>query len=128
MKAALLVSAVLSLVPAMFGQTNVAGDPVSGVWGDPAGPGFELKFDGKHTVSGTIRIVHGEEKSSAAIKSGSYDPETRALKLTGDAKAPDGTLTPFLIEGKIEKETVTGTYQFGDAIKGEFTLTRVKHP
>ena len=120
MKAALLVSAVLSLVPAMFGQTNVAGDP--------AGPGFELKFDGKHTVSGTIRIVHGEEKSSAAIKSGSYDPETRALKLTGDAKAPDGTLTPFLIEGKIEKETVTGTYQFGDAIKGEFTLTRVKHP
>lgn len=100
-------------------------DPVSGIWGDPQGPGFELKFDGKSTVSGTIRIVDGPNFSTAPIKKGTFNSQTHALKLEGDAKKPDGTIVHFVIEGTVDKTEVAGTYKF-DTNQGNFTFPRTK--
>jgi hypothetical protein len=126
MKIFLRVCLAALLVPTLLGQEQQAKDPVSGMWGDPDGPGFELKFDGKHSVSGTIRIVSPGGRSTAPVKTGTYDTGTGMLKLQGDAKGPDGVEAPFTVEGTLEKDTITGTYQFGDTAKGDFTFTRVK--
>lgn len=127
MRSFLEVCLILMCVPSMVAQNNAARDPVSGVWGDPDGPGFDLKFDGTHAVSGTIRIVNQARKSTAPIKTGTFDPTTGALKLEGDAKGPDGVSASFVIEGKIAEDTVTGTYKFAENAQGEFTFTRVKN-
>ena len=122
----LLVLVLLLFVGISHAQTaKSAADPVSGVWGDPNGPGFELKYDGKSTVSGSIRIVDGGNFSTAPIKKGTFDSKTRALKLEGDAKKTDGTISHFIIEGTVDKTEVIGTYKF-DTNQGNFKFPRTK--
>ena len=119
-----VMSLVLLFAVAVFAQASKSTDPVSGNWGDPDGPGFDLKFDGK-MVSGTIRIVNPAGKSTASIRNGTFDSDTSVLKLEGEATAPggDGTMH-FLIEGKISGATVSGTYHFGESVSGDFTFDR----
>src|SRR5262245_12196042 len=112
-------------LPALAQTAKPAADPVSGIWGDPKGPGFDLKYDGKSTVSGTIRIVDGGNFSTAPIKKGTFNSQTHALKLEGDAKKPDGTIVHFVIEGIVEKAEVAGTYNFDDN-QGNFKFQRAK--
>src|SRR5262245_1359134 len=112
-------------LPALAQTAKPATDPVSGIWGDPKGPGFDLKFDGKSSVSGTIRIVDGGNFSTAPIKKGTFNTQTRALKLEGDAKKPDGTISHFVIEGTVDKTVVAGTYNF-ESNQGNFTFQRTK--
>ncbi len=126
MKSFLNVCLILLCATSILAQSNEGKDPVSGVWGDPDGPGFDLKFDGKHGVSGTIRIVNDAGKSTAVIKTGTFDMATGALKLEGDATGPDGVEAPFVIEGKIAEDKVTGKYRFAENAQGEFTFARVK--
>ena|SRR5215475_7393117 len=124
LKSVSLTCFVLMFTIAVFGQTNKAvTDRVSGNWGDPKGPGFELKFDGKRAVSGTIRIVNSSGFSTAPVKTGTFDSKTGALKLEGEAKRPDGTTSHFVIEGILDKTTVSGTYNF-DNNKGDFKFIR----
>jgi hypothetical protein len=122
----LTISLVLAFSLTPLAQTaKPAADPVSGNWGDPKGPGFELKFDGKSAVSGTIRIVDGTNFSTAPIKKGTFNSQTRALKLEGEAKKPDGAISHFVIEGKVDNTVVAGTYNF-DNNQGNFTFQRTK--
>ncbi len=104
-------------------QMTSTTDPVSGNWGDPNGIGFDLKFDGKSAVSGTIRVVAGGTMRKPEIKAGLFNPATGALKLEGDTEAPDGSPAHFLIEGKIDKDEVAGVY-FIAGNKGDFRFTR----
>src|SRR5262245_10207903 len=111
LKTLFLLVVVLLFGTAVLAQTTKpAADPVSGNWGDPKSAGFELKFDGKSEVSGTIRIVDGANFSTAPVKKGTFNSQTRALKLEGDAKKPDGTISHFIIEGTIDKTEVAGTF------------------
>src|SRR5215471_19328791 len=96
-----VMSLLLLFAVAGFAQSTKSTDPVSGTWGDPGGPGFDLKFDGK-MVSGTIRIVNPAGKSTAPIQTGTFDPDTSVLKLEGEATDPGGGgPMHFLIEGRI---------------------------
>ena len=101
-------------------------DPVTGKWGRNDLTYLDLKFDGTSTVSGTVvwRDRGSGYEEQAAIKTGTFDLKTGALKLTGEAKTPDGALLPYAIEGKIEKETVAGTFKFGDR-QGEFVFSKL---
>ena len=112
---------------AMLAQAREAGeDSLSGHWGHDGVTFLELKFDGKNTVSGTAiwRSGPGDEGQRAAIKTGSFDAKTGALKLEGDAKDPDGGApAKFLIEGKLNAATLSGTFQFGSR-SGEFSFTK----
>ncbi len=121
---ALTCFVLLFTVAALAQASKTAPDAVSGNWGNPKGAGFELKFDGKRSVSGTIRIVDGSGFNTAPIKTGTFDAKSGALKLEGDAKKPDGTTSHYVIEGTVDKSVVAGTYKFDDN-KGEFKFERV---
>jgi hypothetical protein len=107
-----------------FAQTQSPSDPVSGSWGDPSGAGFDLKYDSKGVVTGSIRIVDPSGKSTAAIRAGSYDAKDGSLKLEGDAPGPDGAMHRFVIQGTITGNNAHGTYQFGEYASGDFSFSR----
>jgi hypothetical protein len=85
LKSLLLVCFVLLFAVPVFAQSSaVVRDPISGMWtghmGSGATPQFaitmELTFDGKGTVIGTLSGL----PSPGEIKSGTFDPQTGALK------------------------------------------------
>lgn len=102
-------------------------DPLTGTWGHNGISFLELKFDGEKSVSGTVIWREGnQEVSRAEIKNGSFDPKTGALRLDGEAKRPDdGSTAQYLIEGTLDKDTLSGTFKFADH-SGQFTFTKVK--
>ena len=119
LKSLLIACLNLSLALSMFAQASgTAADPLSGTWtGEPSGVVFELKFDGKGTVSGTVTPKPGPIK-------GTFDPKTGALKIEGDTTAPDGTPCRFVIEGKVDNGTATGTAICGSQKVGDFRITK----
>jgi hypothetical protein len=98
---------------------------LSGIWGHNDLPFLDLKFDGLKNVSGTTYWRAGGRSARAAIKKGSFDPETNALRLEGDAPSLDGEGdSHYVIEGSLNKEALSGTYDCG-GLKGNFTFTRL---
>jgi uncharacterized protein (DUF2147 family) len=123
---ALLVSCcVLLTVAGAIAQTDAeAKDPVTGKWGIDGRTTMDLKLDGKGSVSGTTLWREGNRyEHRAAIKTGSFDAKTGVLKLEGEGKTPDGAVVSYVIEGKIVKDTLTGTFKFG-VDSGEFTFKK----
>jgi hypothetical protein len=116
---------VLLAVAATFAQTGTeTKDPVTGKWGSDGRTNLDLKFDGKSSVSGTTIWREGNRyEYQAAIKIGSFNAKTGVLKLEGEGQRPDGIAVAYVIEGKIEKDTVTGTFKFG-AASVEFTFKK----
>lgn len=117
-----ILIAIYAIAPAGLraGQSGSVADPLSGLWGRRDGAGLDLKFDGRAAVTGTIYITNG---SPATITSGTFDPQTRVLTLTGTATGPDDTTGTFAIEGTLEGDTLLLRYTFGQN-RGEATLTR----
>jgi len=116
--------ALLAATAAIAQTGTETKDPVTGKWGSDGLPYLELTFDGKRTVSGTTIWRMGDSyEHRAAIKAGSFDPKTGVLKLEGEAKGPDGVTAAYVIEGRIEGDTVAGTYKVGEK-GGEFTFKR----
>lgn len=75
-------------------------DAVSGTWGVPGQPWFELKFDGKRGVSGTA--VFRPEMKHFPIRTGTFDPETGTLRLEWEFPQVDGGNRSYLLEAKVE--------------------------
>jgi hypothetical protein len=97
----------------------------SGLWGQDDVPLLDLTFDGTGGVSGTTYWRAGGQSAQAAIKAGSFDPDTRALRLEGDAPSLDGKgESHYVIEGTLDNETLTGTYDCG-GLQGNFTFSRI---
>lgn len=118
---------VLLLATSTAGQDRpAAADPISGSWGSDGQPLLELKFDGKSTVTGTtIWRDGGREITRAPIKTGTFIPKTGAFRLEGEARNPrDGATVRYVIEGKVENATATGSYELGGQ-KGEFTFKKL---
>ena len=122
-----LACAVLAMLFTASLLAQAAGgaqDPVSGNWGMDGLTFLELKYDGKSDVSGTAIWRHGQgDEQRTPIKSGSFDRETGALRLAGEAQNRAGETVQYLIEGKINGNTVSGTYRVGED-KGEFSFVR----
>lgn len=60
----------------------------------------------------------------AAITKGSFDPNTNALRLEGNAPSLDGEgESHYVIEGSLNEEALSGTYDCG-GLRGNFTFTR----
>jgi hypothetical protein len=121
----LLTCCVLLTSGSMFAQSSGASaDPISGTWGANGVTFLELEFDGKAAVSGTVIWRESPNRETrAAIKSGTFDTKTGALKLEGAAKGRDGAMAEYVIEGKLDNDTLTGSFTFGDD-KGTFKFTR----
>jgi hypothetical protein len=98
---------------------------LSGIWGQSDLPFLDLTFDGTQNVSGTTYWRAGSWSAQAAIRKGSFDPKTGALRLEGDAPSLDGEgKSHYVIEGRLEQETLRGTYDWG-GLKGDFAFTRL---
>jgi len=117
---------LLTLAPVVAQTSKEPNDPVTGKWGADGQTFLELQFDGKSRVTGTtIWRVGDSYAHRAPITAGRFDTQTGALKLEGEATAPDGVTVKYVIEGRIEKDTVAGTFTFGDS-GGEFQFKRLE--
>jgi hypothetical protein len=102
-------------------------DPISGLWMDDAGrgAGLDLRYDGKSAVTGKLLVTGRNPNQNPAIRKGTFDPTTGTLKLEGEDQRPDGTIGKYVIEGKVDKNTLSGTFAIGTS-KGTFTFTKKK--
>jgi hypothetical protein len=101
-----------------------AGDPVSGKWGSDGATYLELQYNGEGSVTGTTIWRMGKDhEERAPITKGMFDSETGALKLFGEVKNRSGKVVKYVVDGRVVKEVVSGTYMVGDD-KGEFRFTR----
>jgi hypothetical protein len=114
--------AVLAVAAAARAQPA---DPVSGRWGSDGATFLDVSVDGNGAVSGTVFWRSSGQAVRSAIRKGTYDPKTRRLRLEGDGPRPDGAATPYVIEGTVDGDVISGTYSIGDN-RGDFTFRRIK--
>ena len=109
-------------------------DPVTGTWIGDFGPAFydrntislELQWDGVH-LTGTVQPgVPGARMyknfASFPIENASFDPKTRTVRFEATYE-PRGRR--YLIEGKISRNTLSGTWHRPEENKdGDFKLIR----
>jgi hypothetical protein len=120
----LLLALAVVGTASLFAQSAATNDPVTGTWGAQGMSFLELKYDGNGGVTGTAIWRHSDDpEQRTKIEKGTFDPKTGALTLEGSATNRAGESVRYVIEGKIENGTASGTFRVGDD-KGEFTFTR----
>jgi hypothetical protein len=100
-------------------------DP-SGTWSGDWGPSssdrnqvtLELKWDGKN-LSGTVN----PGPNAVTLQKTTFDPKTGAIHLECDAKSRRGTDIHYVVDGKVEGSTMSGTWNH-DNRKGDFKITK----
>ncbi len=119
-----LALSLMVLLPA-FGR-NAASDPISGTWSGDWGPSrfdrnpvtVNLKWDGK-TLTGNVN----PGPNVVAIKNGTFDVKTNALHMEADARGRGNQTLHYVIDGKLDKDTFTGSWNH-DNRKGDFKITK----
>jgi hypothetical protein len=115
----------LVLAAAAFGQ-KAGVDPLSGTWTGDWGPSpedrnqvtLELKWsNGK--LTGTVN----PGPNAVEIQKATFDPKTSAVHFEADAKSRRGTPIHYVIDGKVEKSTMTGSWSH-DNRKGDFKIIK----
>ena len=104
-----------------------AADSVTGTWSGDWGPSasdrnnvtVELKWDGKSAVTGTVN----PGPNAVELKNGTFDAKTGALHLEADTKNRRGNDIHFVIDGKLEKDALTGSWNH-DTRKGDFKIVK----
>src|SRR5262245_11436395 len=110
-------------------------NPITGTWIGHMGPGatpkfdikLELTFDGKSVVSGTLLGL----PRPSEIKSGTFDPQTGALKLeaapTGDSNIRltfEGTVVLNTATGRVSGDNQTGVFKITKKVAEESTVAQ----
>lgn len=111
--------AALALLPIALPAQS---DPISGKWGRDGGTFLDLKLASSGAVTG--QVMSGRPDNMAAIKTGSFDRQSNALKLQGEAKTDNGSMTTFLIEGNLVGDSLKVNATFGD-YKGALSFGRI---
>ena len=105
------------------------GGDLSGTWSGDWGPSpgdrndvtLNLKWDGKAL---TGNVTGGTNVSSPIpLQKTSYDAKTGAVHMEADAKGRGGQTVHYVIEGKVDKNTMTGSWNH-DNRKGDFKITK----
>src|SRR6266481_8497904 len=105
------LAAWVALVPA-FAQEKAGTDPISGKWSGDWGPNkfdrnpvtVDFKLAGK-AITGTVN----SEGKVVPVKNGTFDPKTNAFHMEADAPGPGDRVVHFVIDGKLENNTLTGS-------------------
>jgi len=105
---------------------NKGADPLSGTWTGDWGPSaadrnsvtVDLKWDGK-TLTGTVN----PGPNAVELQKCKFDPKTGALHMEADAKGRRGNDIHYMIDGKVEKGMITGSWNH-DNRKGDFKITK----
>ncbi|HEY3127887.1 MAG TPA: hypothetical protein VGL91_00370 [Acidobacteriota bacterium] len=101
-------------------------DPLSGTWTGDWGPSaadrnpvtVELKWDGK-VLTGTVN----PGPNAVELKNCTFDANSNAVHMEADAKSRRGNEIHYMIDGKVENNTMTGSWNHGNR-KGDFKITR----
>lgn len=112
-------------VMAASGAYAQPADPVSGRWGDDGATFLDLHQEDNGGVSGTVFWRAQGQAIRTPIRKGAYDPKTRALRLEGEAPRPDGAMHPYVVEGAVQADTISGKYTAGSD-RGDFEFARIK--
>jgi len=115
------VAAFLMVTASIYAQ-----DPLSGTWVGDWGPSpgdrnqvtVELKWDGK-ALTGTVN----PGPNAVTLVKSTFDPKTGAIHMEADAKNRRGNPIHYVIDGKADKGTMTGTWNHDDR-KGDFKITK----
>src|SRR6266566_4611095 len=107
-----LVTCLVLVVPA-FAQQEKAGDSLSGRWTGTWGPSrtdrndvtVTLKWDGK-ALTGDV----DSEGQIIPIKKGTYDAKAGTVHMEADAKGRGGQVVHYVIEGKLNNRTMSGSW------------------
>jgi hypothetical protein len=114
-----LVFAALWIATASAAQT----DRISGKWGSDGQTLLDLKFDGDATVTGTAYFRQRQGTYTTAIERGTFNPKTGALNLEGEFTGPQDAMVKYVIEGRVENDTLQVSYAIGGD-KGTMTMQR----
>jgi hypothetical protein len=112
--------------PAPAAPVDAAADPLSGTWTGDWGPNandrnpvtLELKWDGT-TLSGTVN----PGPDAIPLSKAAYAADTKMVTMEADAKARGGATVHYTIEGKVEGNTMSGSWSHDDK-KGDFKITK----
>jgi len=127
MQARILSRAMALLSFSVLASTALAQQgPLSGTWTGDWGPSaadrnpvtVELKWDGK-MLSGLVN----PGPNAVELKKCSFDAKTGAVHMEADAKNRRGNEIHYMIDGKLEGNELTGTWNH-DARKGDFKITK----
>ena len=108
----------------------LAQDALTGNWAGDWGPSprdrnpvtLALKWDGK-ALTGNVTGGEGVV-DPIPIQKGTFDSKTGKLHMETESKNPrSGQTVHFIIEGTVEKGTITGSWNH-DNRKGDFKLTK----
>ena len=101
-------------------------DPLTGTWAGDWGPSpthrnqvtVELKWDGK-ALTGTV----DPGPNAVSLQKCTFDPKTGVVHMEADAKGRRGNDIHYVIDGKVENNTMTGSWNH-DNRKGDFKITK----
>lgn len=108
----------------------LAQDLLTGRWAGDWGPSpsdrnrvtLDLKWDGK-TLSGAVTGGEGVQEP-IPLQKATFDSKTGQVHMETESKNPRTDQTVhFVIDGKVENKTMTGTWNH-DNRKGDFKLTK----
>jgi hypothetical protein len=77
----------------------------------------QLKYDGK-AVTGTFN----SGSNPAAISKGTFNEKTGVIHLEAEARGRIGARNHYVIDGKLENGTITGTWKYEKG-NGDFTIS-----
>ena len=105
---------------------NAADAAINGTWVGDWGPSandrnqvtVELKWDGKN-LTGTVN----PGANAVELKKATFDVKTGAIHFEADATNRRGNQIHYVIDGKVEGSTMTGTWNH-DNRNGDFKITK----
>lgn len=114
----------LAVATATFAQGT--SNPLQGTWTGTWGPSptdrnnvtVDLKWDGKNLTG-----VVNPGANAVTLSKTMFDPKTGAVHMEADAQRPSGAAIHYVIDGKVENGTMTGTWNH-DNRKGDFKITK----
>ena len=112
--------------PAAAAAPDASADPLSGTWKGDWGPSathrnqvtLELKMEGGN-LTGTVN----PGPDAVPLTKASFTKDTGAVMLEAEAKGHDGKPVHFVIDGKLDGTTMSGSWNHDDK-KGDFKITK----